>query len=89
MPHTVCRRQEGTPGVQTLTGGPGPEQLCGGRNSRDGENTAAPQMEAETPHQTAFAPVEEEQRRDPLRFVGEVFDTYIVTQRGNDMCLFG
>ena len=51
------------------------------------ENTAAPQMEAETPHQTAFAPVEEEQRRDSLRFVGEVFDTYIVTQRGNDMCL--
>ncbi|MFQ8831829.1 MAG: hypothetical protein ACLR7U_02325 [Ruthenibacterium lactatiformans] len=44
-------------------------------------------MEAETPHQTAFAPVEEEQRRDSLRFVGEVFDTYIVTQRGNDMCL--
>ena len=26
-------------------------------------------------------------RREPLRFVGEVFDTYIVTQRGSDMCL--
>ena len=50
------------------------------------ENTAAPQMEAETPHQTAFAPVEEEQRRESLRFVGEVFDTYIVTQRGKRAC---
>lgn len=38
-------------------------------------------------HQTAFAPFEEEEQRRPLRFVGEVFDTYIVTQRGDDMCL--
>ena len=86
MPHTVCRRQEGTPGVQTLPEDRALNSFAAGETAGT-ENTAAPQMEAETPHQTAFAPVEEEQRRDPLRFVGEVFDTYIVTQRGNDMCL--
>ena len=86
MPHTVCRRQEGTPGVQTLPEDRALNSFAAGETAGT-ENTAAPQMEAETPHQTAFAPVEEEQRRDSLRFVGEVFDTYIVTQRGNDMCL--
>ena len=86
MPHTVCRRQEGTPGVQTLPEDRALNSFAAGETAGT-KNTAAPQMEAETPHQTAFAPVEEEQRRDPLRFVGEVFDTYIVTQRGNDMCL--
>ena len=86
MPHTVCRRQEGTPGVQTLPEDRALNSFAAGETAGT-ENTAAPQMEAETPHQTAFAPVEEEQRRDSLRFVGEGFDTYIVTQRGNDMCL--
>ena len=86
MPHTVCRRQEGAPGVQALLEDRALNSFAAGETAGT-ENTAAPQMEAETPHQTAFAPVEEEQRRDPLRFVGEVFDTYIVTQRGNDMCL--
>ena len=86
MPHTVCRRQEGTPGVQTLPEDRALNSFAAGETAGT-KNTAAPQMEAETPHQTAFAPVEEEQRRDSLRFVGEVFDTYIVTQRGNDMCL--
>ena len=86
MPHTVCRRQEGTPGVQDPRSDRALNSFAAGETAGT-ENTAAPQMEAETPHQTAFAPVEEEQRRDSLRFVGEVFDTYIVTQRGNDMCL--
>ncbi len=54
------------------------------------EPKAAMQPEPEIPqevHQTALEPFEQEQQRNPLRFVGEVFDTYIVTQRGNDMCL--
>ena len=65
MPHTVCRRQEGTPGVQTLPEDRALNSFAAGETAGT-ENTAAPQMEAETPHQTAFAPVEEEQRRESL-----------------------
>lgn len=53
------------------------------------EETAqvAESVQTQETHQTAFAQYEEEAQRRPLRFVGEVFDTYIVTQRGDDMCL--
>ncbi len=37
--------------------------------------------EPETPEQTQL-----EQGAAPLRYVGEVFDTYIITQRGTDVC---
>ncbi len=37
------------------------------------------------PRQTALEP--EEDAGEPLRFVGEIFHTYIVTQRGQDLCL--
>lgn len=36
--------------------------------------------------QTMLLEDEPETHRTPLRFVGEVFDTYIVTQRGTDVC---
>ncbi len=39
---------------------------------------------AETPRQETFAPEPETQ---PLQYVGEVFKTYIITQRGQEMCL--
>ncbi len=36
------------------------------------------------PEQLDFAPAEEE---EPLRYVGEVFRTYILTERGDELCL--
>ena len=45
-------------------------------------------FEAEdAPRQTMFAPLAKEMERRPMRLIGEVFDTYIVTQRGEDLCL--
>lgn len=43
--------------------------------------------EKEISRQTMLAPLEREQEEHPLRLVGEVFDTYIVAQRGDDLCL--
>lgn len=47
---------------------------------------ARPETEA-APRQTVLAPLAAEMERSPMRLVGEVFDTYIVTQRGEDLCL--
>lgn len=50
------------------------------------EEPALPAQDpAPTPRQTALEP--EEEAGEPLRFVGEIFHTYIVTQRGQDLCL--
>ncbi len=38
----------------------------------------------EPPQQTHF--MEESEQEPPLKLVGEVFDTYILTQRGNELC---
>ena len=43
--------------------------------------TAAPTI---PPQQTTFLPQPEV---EPLRFVGEIFHTYIITERGNEVCL--
>ena len=48
MPHTVCRRQEGAPGVQALPEDRALNSFAAGETAET-ENTAAPQMEAETP----------------------------------------
>lgn len=39
------------------------------------------------PQQAAIEQTAAEQEKPVLRFVGEIFDTYIVTQRGEDLCL--
>lgn len=53
------------------------------------EKEPAPRQETppappQTPEQTALEPEEESA---PLQFVGEIFHTYIVAQRGTDLCL--
>ena len=50
------------------------------------EQTAFSQPEAESlePRQQTMEP---EQTSQPLQYVGEVFKTYIITQRGQEMCL--
>lgn len=89
-PRTAAPHREPENGAQAL---PHTEPVdVGAEEPVEEKISAAPaavqQRATETaPCQTAFVPVEEEQRRNPLRFVGEVFDTYIVTQRGDDMCL--
>lgn len=40
-----------------------------------------------TSQQTAMEQTAAAQEKPALRFVGEIFDTYIVTQRGEDLCL--
>lgn len=49
------------------------------------EQALPPQPPAPVPRQTALDP--EEEAGEPLHFVGEIFHTYIVTQRGKDLCL--
>ncbi len=44
-------------------------------------------LQEEEPQQTVFAPFKREVAERPMRFIGEVFDTYIVAQRGEDLCL--
>ncbi len=39
------------------------------------------------PCQTILAPLEKAVQSRPMRLIGEVFDTYIVAQRGEDLCL--
>lgn len=48
--------------------------------------TALYEAEA-VPRQTVLAPLAGEPERCPMRLIGEIFDTYIVTQRGEDLCL--
>lgn len=49
------------------------------------EGTPVPaQLEQVIPEQTTLLP---EPEIEPLQYVGEVFKTYIITQRGNEMCL--
>ena len=45
---------------------------------------AAPPLEEARPEQLTLEP---EPAEEPLRYVGEVFRTYIITQRGDEMCL--
>ncbi len=44
-------------------------------------------LQEEEPQQTVFAPFKREVAERPMRLIGEVFDTYIVAQRGEDLCL--
>ena len=58
------------------------------REEEPAVQTDAVQPETETvPRQTMFASLAAEMERSPMRLIGEVFDTYIVTQRGEDLCL--
>lgn len=43
-----------------------------------------PEAPATPPQQTTFLP---EPEVEPMRFVGEIFHTYIITERGNEVCL--
>lgn len=45
---------------------------------------AQPAAESQEPRQQTMEP---EQASQPLQYVGEVFKTYIITQRGQEMCL--
>ncbi len=46
--------------------------------------SAIPEEKTESQHQMSFLP---EPEIEPLRLVGEVFHTYIITERGNELCL--
>ena len=50
------------------------------------KNTPVEPQTAAPVEQTMMLESEPQTHRVPLRFVGEVFDTYIVTQRGTDVC---
>lgn len=39
------------------------------------------------PRQTVLTPLAQKIEHRPMRLIGEAFDTYIVTQRGEDLCL--
>ena len=52
--------------------------------SSEPENAGLSAIPEPLPEQTAFQPVKE---KTPLRVVGEVFKTYIITERENELCL--
>ncbi len=58
----------------------------------EGEGAAVSQKQTlsqtqTAPRQTVLAPFAEEPEHPTMRLIGEVFGTYIVTQRGEDLCL--
>lgn len=61
-----------------------PEPVAVPQRSETQELSEPPALSALPPEQTTMLPQDEPV---PLRLVGEVFKTYIITERGNELCL--